>query len=247
LKKEAALAGAMFLRERMRGKGPFYVVLGTGSTAGYAFEHLKRLNIIATDTSSQTLNAARKLGIKMLDLEEFKSQSKGQQVYAIDGADEIYLDWGERKIHMIKGGGGCHTKERIAGMLATVYVAVADSTKKIEWLGQRSPLPVEIRRGEDAAAVEDIVGASEAAGVKIGYPKLRLSGGAAFVTDYAGGNILDVPILYRYSVQTLMAFGKSLEAMRNIISHGLFFDTATAAVIADGNGARVFRRGEIWT
>lgn len=241
LKRRAALAGVEFLRKKLEGRGPYYFVLGTGSTVSLAFSGLSKLDIIATDTSSATLAAALKLGMRMLPLGEFRKQARGHLVYAIDGADEILLDREAGRIHMIKGGGGCHTKEKEAELLSDVFVAVADSSKLVERLGQKAMLPVEIGYGKEIEAREQVVGAAEDSGVIIGYPNIRMAGDDYFVTDYRKGSILDVPIAREASVARLAKFGERLESGKDIISHGLFLDMATAAVIA-GSRTEVFER-----
>jgi ribose 5-phosphate isomerase A len=59
------------------------------------------------------------------------------QVY-VDGADEI-----TEHLHMIKGGGGALTREKIVAAVAKTFVCICDSSKLVPVLG-KFPLPLEV-------------------------------------------------------------------------------------------------------
>ncbi|MDL1867355.1 ribose-5-phosphate isomerase RpiA, partial [Betaproteobacteria bacterium PRO4] len=56
----------------------------------------------------------------------------------IDGADEI-----TRNMHMIKGGGGALTREKIVAAVARKFICIADQSKLVKVLG-KFPLPIEV-------------------------------------------------------------------------------------------------------
>ena len=111
------------------------VGLGTGSTVAYlltalAERGLERLRCIAT--SPQTESRARELGIPV---EQFDALDRLD--IAIDGADQIDPDtW------VVKGGGGAHTREKIAARAADRFVVIASSDKEVERIAP--PIPLEL-------------------------------------------------------------------------------------------------------
>ena len=56
----------------------------------------------------------------------------------IDGADEA-----TRNLHLVKGGGGALTREKILAAVAERFVCIVDDTKLVDVLGAY-PLPVEV-------------------------------------------------------------------------------------------------------
>jgi len=118
--------------------------LGTGSTAMPAVkrlaEHIKTgkiKDIKAVVTSFQTENACQELGIPVYSMND--KIIDGQLDLAIDGADEVTPD-----CFCIKGGGAAHVREKIVEYNSKIFVVVADSTKAVETIGTKFPVPVEI-------------------------------------------------------------------------------------------------------
>ena len=56
----------------------------------------------------------------------------------VDGADEV-----TEHLHMIKGGGGALTREKITAAVARKFVCICDASKLVPVLG-KFPLPVEV-------------------------------------------------------------------------------------------------------
>lgn len=118
--------------------------LGTGSTAMPA---VKRLNeyiqngelkdIKAVVTSFQTQNACQDYGIPVYSLND--KIIGGKLDLAIDGADEVQPD-----CSCIKGGGAAHVREKIVEYNSKIFVVIADSSKSVENIGTKFPVPVEI-------------------------------------------------------------------------------------------------------
>ena len=118
--------------------------LGTGSTAMPAVKRLaeyiangKLKDIKAVATSFQTENACQDLGIPVYSMND--KIIGGQLDLAIDGADEVTPD-----CFCIKGGGAAHVREKIVEYNSKVFVVVADSTKAVDTIGTKFPVPVEI-------------------------------------------------------------------------------------------------------
>lgn len=118
--------------------------LGTGSTAIPAVKHLaKRINdgtlkdIKAVVTSFGTQNLCEELGIPVYSMND--KIIDGHLDLAIDGADEV-----DPKNNVIKGGGAALLREKIVAYNSDQFVVVADSTKIVDSLGTKFPLPVEI-------------------------------------------------------------------------------------------------------
>ena len=118
--------------------------LGTGSTAIPAVRRLaERIkdgtlsNIKAVVTSFQTDNECHELGIPVYSMND--REIDGQLDLAIDGADEV-----DPSNNVIKGGGAALLREKIVAYNAKTFVVVADSSKIVDTLGTKFPLPVEI-------------------------------------------------------------------------------------------------------
>ncbi|MEJ1404612.1 MAG: ribose-5-phosphate isomerase RpiA, partial [Candidatus Sedimenticola sp. (ex Thyasira tokunagai)] len=75
----------------------------------------------------------RSHGINVLDL----NASGGLELY-VDGADES-----TKNLHLIKGGGGALTREKIVAGASRKFVCIADGGKLVDVLGT-FPLPVEV-------------------------------------------------------------------------------------------------------
>lgn len=110
--------------------------VGTGSTANYFIDELAKVKGRidgAVASSEATAKRLKSHGIQVLDL----NSVGGMEVY-IDGADEI-----TRNFHMIKGGGGALTREKIIAAASRKFVCIIDESKLVGVLG-RFPLPVEV-------------------------------------------------------------------------------------------------------
>ena len=118
--------------------------LGTGSTAMPAVKRLaehiqsgKIKDIKAVVTSFQTQNACQDYGIPVYSMND--KIIGGQLDLSIDGADEVTPD-----CFCIKGGGAAHVREKLVEYNSKIFVVVADSSKAVETIGTKFPVPVEI-------------------------------------------------------------------------------------------------------
>lgn len=134
LKQQAADA-ALELVEQVA--GPDVIIgVGTGSTADLFIDGLACFKGRLRGTVASSERSAARLaghGLAVLDLNDVQSMP----IY-VDGADEI-----DPNLHMIKGGGGALTREKIVASVARRYICIADESKLVERLG-RFPLPVEV-------------------------------------------------------------------------------------------------------
>jgi ribose 5-phosphate isomerase A len=112
------------------------VGVGSGSTVNFFIDALASIkgriegSVAASEASAERL---KKHGIRVFDLNSVDDLP----VY-IDGADEI-----TEHMHMIKGGGGALTREKIVAAVAKKFVCICDESKLVPVLG-RFPLPVEV-------------------------------------------------------------------------------------------------------
>ena len=118
--------------------------LGTGSTAMPAVKRLAEIiadgtlkNVKAVVTSFQTQLACEGFGIPVYTLND--KCIGGHLDLSIDGADEI-----DQKNNLIKGGGAAHLREKLVEYNSSFLAIVADSSKDVQSLGTKFPLPVEV-------------------------------------------------------------------------------------------------------
>ena len=112
------------------------VGVGSGSTVNFFIDCLARMKsriegaVAASEASAERL---KKHGIRVFDLNGVNELP----VY-VDGADEV-----TEHLHMIKGGGGALTREKIVAAVAKRFVCICDASKLVPVLG-KFPLPVEV-------------------------------------------------------------------------------------------------------
>src|SRR5512146_87239 len=112
------------------------VGVGTGSTANFFIDELAKIKHKIRGAVASSEASAKRLqghGIEVLSLNE-----AGDLPVYVDGADEI-----TRHMHMIKGGGGALTREKIVAAASKKFICVCDASKLVPVLG-KFPLPVEV-------------------------------------------------------------------------------------------------------
>ncbi len=173
--------------------------VGTGSTANHFIDSLAAIKhrIKGTVASSEASAARLKShGIQVLDLNEVDEIS----VY-VDGADES-----NAQLHLIKGGGGALTREKIVLSVAKKFVCVADSSKLVDVLGD-FPLPVEVIPMARSCVARELVKLG-------GRPVLR----EGFITDN-GNIILDV---HNLRIMEALKLESELNQIVGVVTNGLF-------------------------
>ena len=197
------------------------VGVGTGSTARLFIEELAGMKDRIAGAVASSEDTKRRLeghGIKVFELDEVTDLP----VY-IDGADEITPE-----MHMIKGGGGALTREKIVSAVAGTFVCIVDGTKVVDYLG-RFPLPVEVIPMARAYVARELAGLG-------GTPVVR----EGFVTDN-GNLILDVRglrILDPVDLET------RLNQIAGVVTNGLFARRpADVCLIGTPEGVRTMTTG----
>jgi ribose 5-phosphate isomerase A len=130
LKQKVAKAAIPYVRD------VGIIGIGTGSTITHFINYLAdfKADIEGTVSSSQkSTEQLKKLGIPVLDL-----NAVGTLDVYVDGADEI-----SPHKHLIKGGGGALTREKIIAAASKKFVCIADGSKRVDVLG-KFPLPIEV-------------------------------------------------------------------------------------------------------
>jgi ribose 5-phosphate isomerase A len=192
-KRRAAHAALAFLRDGMA------LGVGTGSTVNHFIDALKdhrgRLGKVVSSSDGSTARL-RAIGVQTVDLNDVD----GLDLY-IDGADEA-----NRDRHLIKGGGGALTREKIVAAAAARFVCIVDDTKIVERLG-RFPLPIEVipmARSSVARAVQRFNG--------------RAAWRQGFITDN-GNHVLDV---HGLAIDDPVGLERELNQIAGVVTVGLF-------------------------
>jgi len=207
LKKMAAEAALEYV-----GAGDV-VGVGTGSTANHFIDALATIKhrIDGTVASSEvTAERLRGHGIPVFDLNEV-----GQIPVYVDGADES-----NRQLHLIKGGGGALTREKIVAAASGKFVCVADASKLVDCLGT-FPLPVEVIPMARSYVAREIV--------KLGGQPVYREG---FVTDN-GNIILDI---HNMQIMEPVTLESELDHIAGIVTNGLFARRSADVLILGAEG-----------
>jgi ribose 5-phosphate isomerase A len=202
--------------------------VGTGSTVNYFIDALAphKDHFLGTVSSSNaTTERLLKHGFKVLDPNEVN----GLPAY-VDGADEI-----DPAGHMIKGGGGALTREKIIASMAKQFICICDSSKQVPVLGNFA-LPVEIiplSKGivtQELAKLGGVVSLRMAKEVRA---DLDQTPSAPFVTDNNGW-ILDIAGL---KIANPLALEAQINQIAGVITVGLFAkEKADILLVSNASG-----------
>ena len=215
LKREAALRAVALVKSGDR------VGLGTGSTAKYAIEEIGRklaagelTGVVGVATSEASDVLARQVGIPVEPLDPRPLD------IAIDGADEIAPN-----LDLIKGLGGALLREKLTEVQARRFVVIADHTKLVEHIGEKSALPIEIARFGFLSTIERLRAVLPAG-------RLRQPGAQPYVTDN-GNYIFDAQIP---AGTDIAALERQLKGTLGVVDTGLFLGMAERAFVAATDG-----------
>jgi ribose 5-phosphate isomerase A len=173
--------------------------VGTGSTANYfidALAHVK--NKIEGTVASSNATAER---LKSHGIEVFELNSVDEISVYLDGADES-----NRYLHLIKGGGGALTREKIVAAVSNRFVCIADDSKLVEVLG-KFPLPVEVIPMARSYVARQLV--------KLGGKPVWREG----VTTDNGNVILDV---HNLEIAEPVKLESEINQIVGVVTNGLF-------------------------
>jgi ribose 5-phosphate isomerase A len=212
LKQQVAQAAVAYVKEGIIG-------VGTGSTANMFIEELAKVKHKiegAVASSEATAQRLRGHGIQVFDLNAVDSLD----IY-VDGADEI-----TEHLHMLKGGGGALTREKIVAAVAKTFICICDETKYVPVLG-KFPLPVEVLPMAKSYVARELVKLG-------GQPKLR-----DFTTDN-GNVILDV---WNLKIEDPVAMEAKINQIVGVVTNGLFAARpANVLLLATAGGVKTYKK-----
>ncbi len=176
-----------------------YVGVGTGSTANFFIEMLAEIKSRiegAVASSDETEKRLKEHGIPVVPL-----NSVNELPVYVDGADEC-----TKFLHLIKGGGGALTREKIIAAVADKFVCIVDDTKIVKTLGA-FPLPVEVIPMARSYVAREVIKMG-------GKPEMR----EGFITDN-GNVILDI---HNLVILNPVEIEERLNAIVGVVTCGLF-------------------------
>ncbi len=212
-KQLVALQAATYVKSGM------LVGLGTGSTANYFIEELARLSrdegLKVTTIASSSISAqkAQSLHLPIAALEHVS----GIDLY-VDGADEITPDK-----TLLKGRGSDLVKEKLLANAADQFIAVADASKLVNYIGQNFVIPIEVIPFAwqlVKKSLEHIGG--------IGELRPNAAKDGFWVTSH-GSYVLDMRFDKNIDAKTLNAL---INDTPGVVEHGIFHGLADVILIA---------------
>lgn len=193
MKQAVAKAAMAFVEDDVQ------IGVGTGSTANYFIDELASVKARidgAVASSEATAERLRSHGIPILEL-----NAVSRLAIYVDGADEA-----TRHRHLIKGGGGALTREKIVAQASEKFICIIDETKVVGMLGE-FPLPVEVIPMARSFVAREMVKLG-------GTPEWRQD----FVTDN-GNYILDVRHL---KISQPVELEQRINQIPGVVTNGLF-------------------------
>ena len=206
------------------------VGLGTGSTAAHFIDALIRrvreenLRITAIPTSLRSDRQAREGGIPMASFATVR-----QSDLTVDGADQILRG----SLDLVKGLGGALLREKIVAAASKRLVIVADSSKLVDKLGGKIPVPVEVVKfgwESTASRIEALGGTPARRWPKDSDQPFQTDGGN-YILDCTFGPLADPAELE-----------KALSNTVGVVESGLFIGMADLAFVAGANGVETLIR-----
>lgn len=201
-KQAAAIAALDYI------PGECIVGVGTGSTVNFFIDALAGIReriegAVASSLATET--RLRRHNIPVLDL-----NSVDEIPVYVDGADEV-----TRHKHMIKGGGGALTREKIVAAASRTFVCIVDEAKLVDRLGA-FPLPVEVIPMARGYVARELVRLG-------GQPQPREN----FTTDN-GNIILDV---HELKISDPCTLESEINQITGVVTNGLFAKRGADIVI----------------
>jgi ribose 5-phosphate isomerase A len=195
--------------------------LGTGSTARHFIDALGALvqqgrKYVGVPTSEASRQQAAALGIPLLG-----DEGPWDIDVTVDGADEV-----DAALHLVKGGGGAMTREKIVSFSSRKNVIVVDESKLSQRLGEVWPVPIEVLPFAHLSTARHLSA--------FGQPVRRVKAGAPARTD-AGNFIYD---LKAGPIADPAALDAKLHAVPGVVETGLFVGRADVVLVAAAAGLR---------
>ena len=193
--------------------------VGTGSTVDIFIELLPPLAAKLGPVVSSSERSTRRLaevGIRTTDL-----GSAGDLDLYVDGADEA-----TKHRHLIKGGGGALTREKIVAAASRRFICIIDETKLVPTLG-KFPVPIEVIPMAQSYVARQMVKAG-------GQPILR----EGFVTDN-GNHVLDV---HNLKIANPLELETRFNQIAGVVTVGIFANRpADVLLIGGANGVKTMQ------
>ncbi len=194
----------------------FVLGVGTGSTVNLLVDLLpdirNKIDVVVS-SSAETTTRLEGHGFEVSTL-----NSAGDLDLYIDGADEA-----TKHMHLIKGGGGALTREKVLAGAARKFVCIIDESKLVGMLGS-FPLPIEVLPMAQGFVARKLVKMR-------GQPIWREN----FVTDN-GNHILDV---HNLRIGNPLELENRINQIPGVISVGIFAGRpADVLLIANNDGVR---------
>ena len=194
--------------------------IGTGSTANYFIDELAKIKHKIEGTVASSEASAERL------------RNHGVPVYDLNAVDEIavYIDGADesnKHLHLVKGGGGALTREKIVAAVSGKFVCIADESKLVGTLGS-FPLPVEVIPMARSYVARELVKLG-------GDPAWRED----FVTDN-GNHILDV---HGLTITDPVGLEQKLNNIVGVVTNGLFaMRPADVLLLGTTDGVKTLQR-----
>ena len=212
-KRNAAVASLEFIEPGM------VVGIGTGSTVNELIALLPSVSeridrVVSSSRASTELLQAQ--GFEVATLNEV-----GPLDIYIDGADEA-----NKRLQLIKGGGGALTREKVLAAAARRFVCIIDESKLVGMLGN-FPLPVEVLPMAHSYVSRQ-------------FTKLRAQPvwREGFITDN-GNHIIDV---HELNISNPLEMETRLNQIPGILTVGIFANRpADILLVGDDDGVREMR------
>ena len=189
-------------------KDGMVIGLGTGSTAALFIRELgnrireEELTVFGIPTSFEAKMLAMQYEIPLVTLDEYDVD------IAFDGADEVE----EKTLFLIKGGGGCHTQEKIVDYNADEFVVLVDESKLVKKLGEKSPIPVEVIPSAYRVVMRALSNMGGEAVIRLGDRKR-----GPVITDN-GNMIIDVFM----NIDDAIELEKEINNIPGVVENGIF-------------------------
>jgi ribose 5-phosphate isomerase A len=193
--------------------------VGTGSTVNQFIELLPSVSNLIDKVVSSSRESTKLL------------QEKGFEVSTLNevGAIDVYIDGADeatKRLHLIKGGGGALTREKVLAGAARRFVCIVDDTKFVGILGE-FPLPIEV-----------LPMAQEFVSRKLLKLRAQPVWREGFVTDN-GNHILDV---HNLNISNPLEMETRINQIPGVITVGIFAHRpADILLIASDDGVRELR------
>jgi ribose 5-phosphate isomerase A len=204
-KRRAATAALSYIKDGMA------LGVGTGSTVDIFIELLQPLAATLGPVVSSSERSTRRLaefGIRTVEL-----GTVGDLDLYVDGADEA-----TKHRHLIKGGGGALTREKIVAAASRRFVCIIDDLKLVPTLG-RFPVPIEVIPMARSYVSRQMVKAG-------GQPIWR----EGFVTDN-GNHIIDV---HNLKIANPLELETRFNQLAGVVTVGIFANRGADVLLVGG-------------